>query len=675
MTDSMQPQHRRWRLGELVVDEPSLQILKGARVVTAESAQVSTLIALIDAWPEIIDKNRLIDEVWGQRIVSDAAVHKTISLLRRQLREAGARDLIETRHRMGYRLSCPPEVLVGDDDLIRAGRPDGLAARREDHQRSAFARRFLWTGAGLVLALLVWLLWPGAERSVPAEIVAGPEAGLPEADDAALRGQSIDALIELARTSIPNDLEMAELALTEARLRLASSPGRTDTSAMVDKLFGSLHFYRAEHQRAIDFWQSALAGFEASGDRGEVATVLSNLGVAHEEQDAEPARVASFYDRAIELQRVLDDQEGLARTLNNLATLWIRQQDIERARPAVDELQGVAERLAQPTWQARAVLLAADLQALQPGVDPTASFTQAYDLATVNGQVQLAAIAAQRLARSYRERAQWTEERQWLERSQRHLEAAGLSAQLPVIEFNLGLNHERQGELDQARLAYLSVIDQTAAGESVHLRVDAEVGLARLDFRAGQTSLARQRLQQALRQARLHDHALAEASVLLASGFIDLSEPDGAVAAFRAFSDAEQRLGAEPPFGFQHQLLRLQSLALIAAGDRDEAMEAVARLRRLAEERGHLDLIRDARLIEAIALLSDGQFDRGWRAHQSALGLEMIPLPVGELSAQASAQAIRADPPARASWWPYLVLLPVAFGAGWMVSSRLRNGR
>jgi DNA-binding winged helix-turn-helix (wHTH) protein/tetratricopeptide (TPR) repeat protein len=671
----MQPQHRRWRLGELIVDEPGLQILKGSRVVTAESAQVSTLIALIDAWPEIIDKNRLIDEVWGQRVVSDAAVHKTISLLRRQLREAGASDLIETRHRMGYRLSCPAEELVGDDAFVDRGLADEPEARRDDRHRSAAGWRFLWSGAGLVLALLVWLLWPGPERSSPAESVAGPEVDRPEAHGAALSGLSIDALIELASSSIPADLEMAEQVLTEARLRLESSPRQTGNAARLDKLFGRLHFYRAEHQRAIDYWQSALAGFEASGDRVEVATVLSNLGVSHEEQDSEPALVASFYHRAIELQRALDDQEGLARTLNNLATLWIRQQDIERARDAVDELQEAADRLAQPVWQVRASLVAADLQALQPGVDPIPSFVQAYDLATLNGQVQLAAIAAQRLARSHREHARWVEERHWLERSLRHLEAAGLSAQLPIIQFNLGLNHERQSEPQLARMAYQAVLDQLPPGESIHLRVDAEIGLARLDFRAGQTGLARERLQQALRLARVHNHAQAEASVLLAGGYIDLSEPGGAVAALRAFSDTQQRLGPEPPFGFQHQLLRLQSLALIAAGNGEEARASVARLGRMAEQRGHRDLIRDARLIEAVALLSDGQFDQGWRLHQQALGLDLIPLPAGEISSPAAATAPDSGGLAKASWWPYGALLMLAFGAGWGLSSRFRSDR
>ncbi len=672
MNDSSQLQHRRWRVGDLVVDEPSLQILKNGRVVTAESAQVSTLLALIEAWPEIIDKNRLIERVWGQRVVSDAAVHKTISLLRRQLREAGASDLIETRHRMGYRLSRPADELVDDGAFA----DDGIVATLDDRDPGAAFWRFLWSGAGLVIILLVWLLWPGPERSSPAESVAAPPARLSAPHDTALAGQSIDALIALADSSMPSDLELAEQALAVARDQLETAPGQIDTNALLNKHFGRLYFYRAQHQQAIDYWRLALAGFEDSGNRIEMATVLSNLGVAHEEQDAPPTQVASFYDRALELQRALGDTEGLARTLNNLATLWIRQQEVERARIAVDEFKHLAERLAQPQLQARASLLDADLHALEPGVDPVPAFTRAYDLATVSGQVQLAAIAAQRLARTHRERGQWADERLWLERSQQHLEAAGLLAQLPIIQFNLGLNHERQGEPDRARLAYQAVIDQIAEGESIHLRVDAEIGLARLDSRSGQTSLARERLQQALRLARVHDHALAEASVLLARGFIDLSESGGAVAAFQAFSEIQHRLGPEPPFGFQHQLLRLQSLALISAGNTDEAREAVGRLGRMVEQRGHQDLIRDARLIEAIALLTAGQFGQGWRAHQQALGLELIPLQTLEASVPVAAGMPRPTDPTRSRvWWLYGLLLAAAFVAGWAVSSRYRSGR
>ncbi|AKS40437.1 winged helix-turn-helix domain-containing protein [Wenzhouxiangella marina] len=666
MTSSPDPEHRRWRIGELIVDEPSLQIRRGDRVITAEASQVATLIALIDAWPEIIDKNRLIDCVWGQRVVSDAAVHKTISLLRRQLRDAGAGECIETRHRMGYRLACKAEQLAAGD---------GFPARVDAGHRNGAVQRFLWTGAALIVVLLVWLLWPGMDRTVPGESMAGAEAGLPEASAAVLAGQSIDALLELADSSLPADLELAEQALSEARDKLEALPGAIDARALLDKHFGRLHFYRGQHQQAIDHWQAALAGFEASGNPVELATVLSNLGVAHEEQDARPRQVADFYDRALELQRTLDDLEGQARTLNNLATLWIRQQEVERARVVVSEFQAVAERLGQPLWQARASLMEADLQALQPGVDPVPAFTHAYDLATVNGQVQLAAIAAQRLARTYREGSHWAEERQWLERSQRHLEAAGLTAQLPILQFNLGLNHERQGETALARLAYLAVIDQLPEGQSIHLRVDAEIGLARLDFRAGQTSLARARLRQALRLARVHAHAQAEASALLASGFIDLSEPGGAVAAFQAFSDSQQRLGPDAPFGFQHQLLRLEALALIAAGDSDQAREAVARLGRMAGQRGHQDLIRDARLIEAIALFSEGRFDQGWQAHQQALGLDLIPLPASEPASQLTPPGRGPVERVGVAGWPFGLLLLAAFAAGWLLSSRYRSGR
>jgi DNA-binding winged helix-turn-helix (wHTH) protein/tetratricopeptide (TPR) repeat protein len=665
------PRHRRWRLDELIVDEPSLQILSNEEVVTTEPAQVQTLIALIEAWPEIVDKNRLIDRVWGQRVVSDAAVHKTISLLRRQLNGVGAGDCIETRHRLGYRLTRPPVVLEPASTETPAAQAGS--------QSSVHGR---WVPAILVIVVLIGaavaVFRPWLVPTEPA-VVDAPDAALPASETritGALASRDFDGLIDLARTSLPADLELAELALNEAEGRLPGDLGSLPR-AQLDKYFGILHFYRSEHQLAIERWERALAGFEASGDRNETANVLTNLGAAYEERDAAAATVAEFYDRALALRRELDDPEGLARTLNNLATLWIGRAQVEPARAAVEELRQVADAMASPGWQIRASILAGDIDALLPDADATPAFERAHEQAVLAGRVQDAAVAAQRLARAFGERGGWEQQREWLQRARRHLQSAGLSARLPVVDYAIALNHERLGQPGEARSAYRSVIDQLPDGESIHLRVDAQVGLARLDFQSGATGAARDRLRDALRQARAHGHRLAEVSALLARGFIDLSEPDGLAAAFQAVSEIRARLDNDIPFGVQRHLLRLEALALIGSDRQADALDVLARLRDEARQRGHRAAAQDSQLIESMAYFSAGQFNQGWRAHQLALGQGLVPMPSDQDDALPMARSAATPPqPGLLDDWRRLAFLTLlAFGLGWLLSSLRRSGR
>lgn len=669
MTESSQPRHRRWRIGELIVDEPSLQLFNEGRVLTSESAQVLTLIALIEAWPEIIDKNQLIDRVWGQRLVSDAAVHKTISLLRRQLRRVDAEGLIETRHRLGYRLIQQPELLEKEKSSAEPLTPPASVARRSGR---------LSVAAVAFLLLAVMVFWQAKDRSEPMEFVedagSNPEATSGSNPDYTqlLGERDFQALLDLIRVSLPADMELAEQALDEASLRVSAGSVGVGEQAMLEKYFGILHFYRSEHQQAIERWERALEGFRAVDDRHETANVLTNLGAALEERDAPAERIAGFYDQALELRRELDDPEGLMRTLNNLATLWIGRGQVQPARAAVEELSSLADSLNEPVWQIRASLLSGDIDSLLPGVDSVSAYRRAHEQATRHGRVQDASVAAQRLARSFGDLGEWDLQRQWLERARRHLQAAGLVARLPIIDYALGLNHERQADPEEARVAYRSVLDQLPEGESIHLAVDAEVGLARLDFQAGQERSARERIQRALRLARINDHRLAEASALLAGGFMDLAETDGTAAAFAAVAEIRERLEGDVPFGIQHHLLRLEALALVGNGRSVEAREVLVRLQSLARTHGHRAALLDSRLIESIALFAEGRFDQGWRAHQSALGQTLVPIPVDETGVSMTTESMTAATD-RSSLWSIAAVGIFSFVVGWFLSFRRRS--
>ena len=115
--------------------------------------RIAHLLETLCARPgEVIDRDTLLDEVWGMD-GSDEALTQAISRLRQLL---GDRSLIRTEPRKGYRLVVEPREVAW-----QAAEPEGSASRTgfalsRDHR--IFAAGVL---AGIVLcALVAALLWP-----------------------------------------------------------------------------------------------------------------------------------------------------------------------------------------------------------------------------------------------------------------------------------------------------------------------------------------------------------------------------------------------------------------------------------------------------------------------------------------------------------------------------------
>lgn len=130
------------RFGECELNVQSLELRRGGDIVAVEPQVFDVLAYLVRHRDRVVPKSELLDEVWGDRFVSESALTTRIKSARRAIGDTG-RDqrVIKTIHSRGYRFVA--------DVVDAADRPDGghadlavAAARAEDtHDARAVARR------------------------------------------------------------------------------------------------------------------------------------------------------------------------------------------------------------------------------------------------------------------------------------------------------------------------------------------------------------------------------------------------------------------------------------------------------------------------------------------------------------------------------------------------------
>jgi DNA-binding winged helix-turn-helix (wHTH) protein len=109
-----------FRLGDWLV-QPALNRLSGASGdVQLEPRAMELLVYLAENAGDVVTRQQLIDEVWRQEFVGDAAISVTVAKLRRALGDdASEPRYIETISKRGYRLLPQPV------DVLERARPGG----------------------------------------------------------------------------------------------------------------------------------------------------------------------------------------------------------------------------------------------------------------------------------------------------------------------------------------------------------------------------------------------------------------------------------------------------------------------------------------------------------------------------------------------------------------------
>jgi pimeloyl-ACP methyl ester carboxylesterase len=94
----------RYRFGDRVLDTDTRELLAGDRVVEVEPQVFDVLALLMANRDRVVSKEQLLDDVWGDRFVSESALTTRIKQARQAVGDSGREQgVIKTLHGRGYR--------------------------------------------------------------------------------------------------------------------------------------------------------------------------------------------------------------------------------------------------------------------------------------------------------------------------------------------------------------------------------------------------------------------------------------------------------------------------------------------------------------------------------------------------------------------------------------------
>jgi DNA-binding winged helix-turn-helix (wHTH) protein/tetratricopeptide (TPR) repeat protein len=95
-----------FRIGEYLVEPRQNRLVRGDTEVRLESRVMDVLVCLAERAGEVVSRETLNAQVWGNVVVTDQAVTNCISELRRHLGDGPTNRVIETIPKRGYRLTA-----------------------------------------------------------------------------------------------------------------------------------------------------------------------------------------------------------------------------------------------------------------------------------------------------------------------------------------------------------------------------------------------------------------------------------------------------------------------------------------------------------------------------------------------------------------------------------------
>jgi TolB-like protein/DNA-binding winged helix-turn-helix (wHTH) protein len=97
-------QHHVYRFDDFVVDAESWRLRRGTQDIHLEPIVLHLLIYLISHRDRLVSRQELMDTVWGDTVISEAALSQAVARLRKALGESKtAPRYLETVHSKGYR--------------------------------------------------------------------------------------------------------------------------------------------------------------------------------------------------------------------------------------------------------------------------------------------------------------------------------------------------------------------------------------------------------------------------------------------------------------------------------------------------------------------------------------------------------------------------------------------
>jgi len=618
----------RFRIGPIEVDAAGRHLLVDGRRIEADAQQVGVIVTLIRAWPGIVTKDALIDSVWGGRYVTDAALQKAISTLRRTLREHGLpEDAIETRHRRGYQLTVAP-IAPGTTTTVEAASPNSA------EQAQPSRRWRLWPWLLLILSIGAGIaIWTG-QREAPAPAALRIPAIASAEHSAQLARLSDPALIEAITGNLGSDAAFAALAIQELRARSDQLPER---SALADKYDGILAYRAGRFDEAQALYERALSGFRTAGNDLETSNVLNNLAILFSESGRDPAQAEAWYRESLDLRTRLGDRKAVMASHRNLANLLLEQGPLDRAEVAVAAYAEAAGRIGETADQVDARILQGDV-VRDHGGDARPHYREAVAQATAQGLPQQSASAWQRIGRESLRLDQPDEARAAFEQAIALYRQSDPGHQLPWLYYNLATALDAEGETEQALRTYADVLRLSQGLPTSSLSVDARLRSAQLLATLGRRDEADRVLADAWRDAQLLANTQVEMGVLLARADLAL-QAGQIVAARRDVEAARKRAPARAHWELIVGLATQSALVAIAEGAVERARTEIDTLERELRDRADAQSVQRVAQLRALLAVSDGRFHEGYAT-------------LWRPTATAAASAVPAaiDPPQPVAW-------------------------
>jgi len=147
-----------FRIGECLIEPRQNRIVRGEVEVRLEPRVMDVLVCLAERAGEVVSRETLNEQVWGNVVVTDQAVTNCISELRQHLGDdRAANRVIETIPKRGYRLAAPVRLARVESDVRSP--PAKVPA---EGARRPIADGLMLLGISLLaIALLggAWLRW------------------------------------------------------------------------------------------------------------------------------------------------------------------------------------------------------------------------------------------------------------------------------------------------------------------------------------------------------------------------------------------------------------------------------------------------------------------------------------------------------------------------------------
>jgi DNA-binding winged helix-turn-helix (wHTH) protein len=596
----------RWRLGDVVIDALAKHVLVEGRRIDIDAQQVDVLLCLVRAYPGIVSKDALIDAVWGGPYVTDAALQKAISGLRRALREEGlAEDTIETRHRRGYQLTLAPVAADLPATTASAKTPAAVSDSSGVPRRRRSSMAIVLLACVVAIGVVVGLT---LRRQPPVEPAAEPAAATPPEQLARLARLDDDALVDTIKSALASDPAWAAAATAELRRRGATRPAAI---ALADKYAGVLAYRAGQFDAARVHYTAALAGFRNLDDRVEEANVLNNLGVLLAESGRDPVEAESLYRQSLAIRESLADAAAVMASHRNLSNLLLETGALDRAEAAVVAYSASADRIGTAVDQVEARILRGDVVRGRGG-DPRGLYREAIAAAGERGLPLQAAAAWQRIGKEDLRADQPDAARAAFEEAIALYAQGDPGHQLPWLTYNLATAIEAQGRIDEALARYGDVLELAAGLADSSLAIDARLNRARLLARRGEHAAAAQLLDAAWRDAEALDNPMVRTGVRLARA--DQALLAGETVAARGHVE-EARADLE---GHEHWELsagtQLAS-AKVAIAERAylRAREELSALASQAEVRADAQVGTSVRAVAAMLAFAEGRAADGFR--------------------------------------------------------------